>query len=126
MVDLERFARSTSQQRTFRKPRRRLVAEGYRVARERPPHPSALLNEIEQVSGEWLSLPGRRERAFALGRFDRSYLQRTRLVVARRLERTAGRFPQRSPRRAPGCRHGRPDATPPRGAERHHGRPLSS
>jgi phosphatidylglycerol lysyltransferase len=59
------------------------VAEGYRVARERPPHPSALLDEIEQVSGEWLSLPGRRERAFALGRFDRSYLQRTRLVVAR-------------------------------------------
>lgn len=83
MVDLERFARSTSQQRSFRKPRRRLVAEGYRVARECPPHPSALLDEIEQVSGEWLSLPGRRERAFTLGRFDRSYLQRTPLVVAR-------------------------------------------
>lgn len=83
LVDLERFARSTSGQRSFRKPRRRLVAEGYSVARERPPHPGALLDEIEQVSAEWLSLPGRRERAFALGRFDRSYVQRTPIVVAR-------------------------------------------
>lgn len=83
MVDLERFAMSTSQQRTFRKPCRRLIAEGYKVARERPPHPSALLDEAEEVSSEWLSIPGRRERAFALGRFDRGYLQQTSLVVAR-------------------------------------------
>ncbi len=83
MVDLERFATSTSQQRSFRKPRRRLAAEGYRVAREHPPHASTVLDEIEEVSREWLSLPGRRERTFALGRFDRGYLARTPLVLAR-------------------------------------------
>jgi phosphatidylglycerol lysyltransferase len=59
------------------------VAEGYRVACEHPPHPATLLDEAEEVSGEWLSLPGRRERAFALGRFERSYIERTPLVVAR-------------------------------------------
>lgn len=83
LVDLERFAKSTSQQRSFRKPCRRLMTEGYGVARERPPHPSVLLDEAQDVSSEWLSIPGRRERAFALGRFDRSYLQQTSLVVAR-------------------------------------------
>ena len=68
LVDLERFATQTSQQRSFRKPTRHLEAQGYRVAREEPPHPEALLDEVEEVSREWLSLPGRGERAFALGR----------------------------------------------------------
>ena len=39
--------------------------------------------EAQEVSGEWLSLPGRRERAFALGRFGRGYLSRGSLVLAR-------------------------------------------
>lgn len=83
LVDLDRFAGQTSRERSFRRPRRRLTAEGYRVAREHPPHPESLLDEAEEVSREWLSLPGRRERSFAVGRFDRSYLARHPLVVAR-------------------------------------------
>ena len=83
LVDLERFATQTSQQRSFRKPTRHLEAQGYRVAREEPPHPEALLDEVEEVSREWLSLPGRGDRAFALGRFDRDYLVRCPIIVAR-------------------------------------------
>src|SRR5713101_7988541 len=83
LVDLERFATRTSQQRSFRRPRRRLGAWGYRVTREPGPHSEPVLDEVEEVSREWLSLPGRRERAFALGRFDRGYLARQPLVVAR-------------------------------------------
>ena len=83
LVDLERFATRTSQQRSFRRPRRRLGAWGYRVNREPGPHSEPVLDEVEEVSREWLSLPGRRERAFALGRFDRGYLARQPLVVAR-------------------------------------------
>lgn len=83
MVNLQRFAARTIRQRCFAKPRRRLLAAGYRATREHPPHPSPLLDEAEEVSREWLSLPGRRERSFALGQFDRSYLARTTLVVAR-------------------------------------------
>jgi phosphatidylglycerol lysyltransferase len=82
-VDLDRFATQTRQQRSFRKPTRHLEAEGHRVAREQPPHPEALLDEVEEVSREWLSLPGRRERAFTLGRFDRDYLARCPIVVVR-------------------------------------------
>jgi phosphatidylglycerol lysyltransferase len=42
-----------------------------------------LLNEVEEVSEEWLSLPGRRERGFTLGSFDRGYLRETPLFVLR-------------------------------------------
>jgi phosphatidylglycerol lysyltransferase len=83
LVNLERFATRTSQQRNFRRTRRRLGAGGYRVTREPGPHPESVLDEAEEVSREWLSLPGRRERSFALGRFDRGYLAGHPLVVVR-------------------------------------------
>jgi phosphatidylglycerol lysyltransferase len=83
LVDLERFATQTSHQRSFRRPKRHLEGAGYHVRCERGPHPEALLDEVEEVSREWLTLPGRRERAFALGRFDRGYLAQCPLFVAR-------------------------------------------
>ncbi len=83
LVDLDRFATQTSRRRRFRRPRRRLGARGYRVIREPGPHPAAVLDEVEEVSRDWLALPGRRERAFALGRFDRGYLARHSLVLVR-------------------------------------------
>jgi len=83
MVDLERFAIRTSRQRPFSRPRRRLVAEGYRVTYQRPPHAAGVLDEAEEVSRDWLSLPGRREHGFMLGRFDREYLTWHPLVVVR-------------------------------------------
>ena len=83
LVDLERFASRTSQRRTFRRPRLRLAAEGYRVQLESPPHPGSVLDEAKEVSDEWLSLPGRHERGFALGRFDRGYLAQCPLGVVR-------------------------------------------
>jgi phosphatidylglycerol lysyltransferase len=36
---------------------------------------------LEEVSREWLALPGRRERTFSLGRFDRKYLADCPLFV---------------------------------------------
>ena len=83
IVDLQRFAGETSRQRRFSRPRRRLAAAGYRVSRQHPPHEAGLLDEAEDVSREWLTLPGRRERSFALGRFDRNYLAGRPLVLMR-------------------------------------------
>ncbi len=83
LVDLDRFAARTSLQRSFRRLRRRLGARGYRVSREPGPHSALVLDEAEEVSRDWLSLPGRRERAFTLGRFDRGYLARQPLVLVR-------------------------------------------
>ncbi len=83
LVDLERFAARTCRRAGFRKSRRRLEAQGYRVVHEPGPHPVSLLDEVQEVSSEWLSLPGRRERSFALGGFDRGYLAGLPLLLVR-------------------------------------------
>jgi phosphatidylglycerol lysyltransferase len=86
VVDLEHFSSDTINTKGFRRTRHKFEREGYTLARYLPPHPSALLDEVEQVSREWLSLPGRRERGFTLGHFQRSYLNETPLFILR--ERT--------------------------------------
>lgn len=83
VVDLERFATETVQRREFRRAQGRFRAGGYSVTRLLPLHPAPVLDDVEQVSNEWLSLPGRRERDFTLGRFDRAYLRDCPLVLLR-------------------------------------------
>jgi phosphatidylglycerol lysyltransferase len=41
-----------------------------------------LLKQLREVSDEWLRLPGRREHAFSLGRFDPAYLRSTPIATA--------------------------------------------
>jgi phosphatidylglycerol lysyltransferase len=74
VVDLDQFARETSQKKTFRYVKRRFDGQSYSSARHLPPHAPDLMEAVEEVSREWLSLPGRRERFFSLGSFDRAYL----------------------------------------------------
>ena len=83
IVDLEHFRSHTAERKSFRRIRRKFKSEDYRLIRYAPPHPLALLNEVEEISQEWLSLPGRRERSFTLGSFERSYLGKTPLFVVR-------------------------------------------
>jgi phosphatidylglycerol lysyltransferase len=83
IVDLERFSSHTAQRKSFRYIRRRFEREGYVLTRHAPPHSRGLLNEVEEVSEEWLSLPGRRERGFTLGNFERGYLNEMSLFVVR-------------------------------------------
>jgi phosphatidylglycerol lysyltransferase len=40
-----------------------------------PPLDDATLRELWEVSDEWLSLPGRRERGFTFGSWDDDYVQ---------------------------------------------------
>ena len=81
MVDLQTFATRTSVGSTFRRIRNRAAKLGLRVVRCDPPHPGALLDDMAAISTEWLSLPGRRERGFTLGQFDRSALAASPLFV---------------------------------------------
>ena len=83
IVNLERFCTETSQSKQFRRNKRRLVEDGFSVGRHAPPHAAELIQELEAVSREWLSLPGRRERSFALGSFSRDYAARTTFFVVR-------------------------------------------
>jgi phosphatidylglycerol lysyltransferase len=83
VVDLEHFCSQTARRKKYRWLKRKFEREGYFLTKHTPPHPQNLLDELEEVSEEWLSLPGRRERGFTLGSFDRDYLNETRLFVLR-------------------------------------------
>jgi phosphatidylglycerol lysyltransferase len=75
VVNLDRFATDTlKHSKHMRHTRNKFEKEGHRFDRRLAPHDAALLDELEQVSKEWLQVPGRHERSFSLGFFDRSYL----------------------------------------------------
>lgn len=77
IVDLETFVTKTVKKKTFKAPARKFEKEGFQVVRHEPPHAGEFLETVKQVSDEWLSLSGRRERGFSLGSFDREALNHT-------------------------------------------------
>ena len=83
VIDLEGFCSKTTKRKWFRYVKRKFEREGYFITQHVPPHQQTLLDEVEEVSKEWLLLPGRRERTFTLGNFDQDYLSRTPLFVVR-------------------------------------------
>jgi phosphatidylglycerol lysyltransferase len=83
VINLEHFCTETARHKFFRYTRNKFEKEGYTLTRYMPPHPAELLDEVEAISREWLSLPGRRERTFTLGEFRHDYLNETPLFVMR-------------------------------------------
>ena len=84
VVSLGRFSSEKARSKKFRYTRRRYgEREGYRAQRCEPPHSRELLDEVEEISDAWLSMPGRRERGFSLGRFERGYIGDMPLFVVR-------------------------------------------
>jgi phosphatidylglycerol lysyltransferase len=82
VVDLERFVTGTlPHSKHMRHTRNKFEKEGYKLTRYLPPHEPARLDEIEEISREWLHLPGHHERGFSLGYFDRSYLKECPILV---------------------------------------------
>lgn len=75
VVNLETFTSLTISKKTFKGPLKKLEKEGYKLEKLAPPHSDELLNEVQEVSNQWLSLPGKKERTFTLGTFDRNTLQ---------------------------------------------------
>lgn len=78
-VDLSKFCNSTIHNQHFRHIRSKFENEGFSCRLYTPPHTDSLLDKVEEVSKEWLTLPGRRERSFTLGYFNREYLNTTPL-----------------------------------------------
>jgi phosphatidylglycerol lysyltransferase len=82
IVDLGVFALNERRWKSIRTSIRKMEASGVRVTAYDPPIPEATLDELNMVSDEWLQFPGRRERQFALGHFDREYVRQTHVVAA--------------------------------------------
>ena len=83
LVDINQFMTKTITKKSFKSAIKKFEKDGFKLVRYAPPHNSALLDEVESVSKAWLSLPGRRERGFSLGQFDRNELQHNALFVLR-------------------------------------------
>lgn len=102
LVDLTTFTLQGKRGRWLRKTVNKLDREGITVELIPPPVPEAVLAEAQQVSDDWLAIPGRRERTFTLGRFIREYVQQTPLLVARDAQGCMVAFVNIIPSYAPG------------------------
>jgi phosphatidylglycerol lysyltransferase len=81
IVDLTGFTLEGHARKRLRARIRQLEKEGLRMKYYTAPASDALLRRLREVSDDWLRLPGRRERAFSLGRFDPSYLRSTPIAT---------------------------------------------
>lgn len=79
IVETRLFSTKTSHNKHFRAVRNKFVRLGYRYEMSTGPHSPELLRETARVSRSWLGSQDRRERGFALGYYNRGYLNRTKL-----------------------------------------------
>jgi phosphatidylglycerol lysyltransferase len=92
VVDLEKFCSDTIKKKTFKSVIKKFDKEGYQLTEHQAPHAESLLNEMEEISKQWLSLPGRRERGFSLGQFNREDLQKNKIYAVRKASGEATAF----------------------------------
>jgi phosphatidylglycerol lysyltransferase len=81
LVDLNAFNLDGRERRGLRHTVNLLDKTGVRARLVDPPVGPADLERAHEVSDAWLTIPGRRERGFTLGRFDEDYLRSTPLFA---------------------------------------------
>ncbi len=82
IVDVREFSLEGKRWKEFRSKVRQLESTGVHIIEYAAPVPNDVLDRLKLVSDEWLRIPGRRERGFTLGLFDRDYLRSTPMVTA--------------------------------------------
>jgi phosphatidylglycerol lysyltransferase len=83
VVSVEKFRNSTIQSKYFRQITNRFGKQSYTTEILQPPHSSFVINRLNEISAEWLMLPGRQERGFMMGYHKEAYLQHCNLIVAK-------------------------------------------
>jgi len=83
IVDLGNWSLHRPGFKDFRYLVRRFQREGYVFELVQPPLSQALLDELEAVSKEWLTVLGRRERFSTQGQFSKAYLRNTPVALLR-------------------------------------------
>ncbi len=81
ILDLDRFTLRGNANKTFRKRYNRLTDMGYRVKIIDPPLPDPVLDQLRQVSNEWLKMAHAAEKQFFLARFDDAYIRNERIAA---------------------------------------------
>jgi phosphatidylglycerol lysyltransferase len=97
IVNLTGFNLEGRTMKYFRQKIRQLEHSGVRIRHYDAPISDETLGKLKEVSDEWLKIPGRRERAFSLGRFEPGYLRSTPVVTAEDAEGRVLAFVNRIP-----------------------------
>jgi len=87
IISLDEFMAQTVRKKYYRQIYNKFSKQGYTVSIAQPPHTDAFLTDLQQVSDDWLTLPGRKERTFMMDSFNTAYMQQCRVVI---LEDAAG------------------------------------
>lgn len=82
VVNLRTFNLRGGSGRSLRSGVHRIERLGVRTRWEAPPLSGVLLDQLRDVADAWQHIPGRRERQFALGRFQPEYVRDTPVFVA--------------------------------------------
>lgn len=75
VVDVSTFTLAGGDMKKLRGSANRGERLGLVVHQYDPPHSPETLRQLREISDDWLTLDGRRERTFTLGQFDDNYLQ---------------------------------------------------
>jgi phosphatidylglycerol lysyltransferase len=81
IVNLATFNIAGHEKKGIRSGVNRLTKLGFSTEILQPPHPAGLLDELHQISDEWLTEMHGSEKRFSLGWFDRDYLNSAPLIV---------------------------------------------
>ena len=102
IVDLNTLCSITANKKYFRYIRRKLEEMGITYNRYYPPHNQKLIDELKDISDDWLSMPGHREFGFFQGTFSREYMNSTTIDVLRNASGEAIAFVNEVPSYRPG------------------------
>lgn len=83
IIHLASFTMSGHSMKNLRSLRNRAQRDGIEVQVIDPPLPDDLVRELREISDDWLTLEGRRERTFTLGQFDPAYIRSCPVLVLR-------------------------------------------
>ena len=75
VIDLADYTISGKRNKSLRSNYNRFIKSGYRAEVHLPPLPTELLEELREVSDEWLTMMHGREKRFSLGWFDDDYIR---------------------------------------------------
>jgi phosphatidylglycerol lysyltransferase len=82
IVDLMAFTLEGKARKDVRTKFNQLEKTGIHVQRYDAPVAAEVVQQLKEVSDEWLQIPGRRERGFTLGLFDPDYVRSTTVIAA--------------------------------------------
>ena len=83
-VTLPEFSLSGKKFKTMRASHNRAARRGWVCEIRHPPHSAEFLDQLRNISDQWLQDKKAREKGFSVGQFDEIYLQRTPIAVVAR------------------------------------------